>query len=187
MKVDRSGGMKLIFVLFRRSDLSHDESLDQWSTEQHTSSHAIAPPSDAASDGLGDLWFDSPAAIEQAMNSPQMAAAVEDAKSFLDMERTCALAVDEKIILNVRPDVEVLSLADHNAFPAVSTCSKEETCLSGKSCFLGRLFCPSPVFQDGARERQRHLHRFPFPAGMYFPRSAFLTFSLLASGHSLTA
>jgi hypothetical protein len=38
--------------------------------------------------------------MEQAMNSPQMAAAVEDAKRFLDMERTYALAVDEKIISN---------------------------------------------------------------------------------------
>ena len=105
--------MKLIFVLFRRSDLSHDQTLDQWSGEQHTSivrtipglkkwiqNHAITLPSDAAADGIGELWFDNPAAMEQAMNSPQMAAAVEDAKRFLDMERTYALAVDEKNILN---------------------------------------------------------------------------------------
>jgi hypothetical protein len=38
--------------------------------------------------------------MEHAMNSPQMAAAVEDAKRFLDMERTYALAMDEKKILN---------------------------------------------------------------------------------------
>jgi uncharacterized protein (TIGR02118 family) len=74
--------MKLIFVLFRRSDLSHDESLDQWSGEQHTSivrtipglkwsqNYAITLPGDAAADGIGELWFDSPAAMEQAMNSP---------------------------------------------------------------------------------------------------------------------
>ena len=105
--------MKLIFVLFRRSDLNHDQSLDQWSGEQHTSlvrtipglkkwiqNHAITLPSDAAADGIGELWFDSTAAMEQAMNSPQMAAAVEDAKRFLDLERTYAVAVDEKIILN---------------------------------------------------------------------------------------
>jgi uncharacterized protein (TIGR02118 family) len=112
-KVDRSNSVKLIFVLFRRSDLSHDQTLDQWSGEQHTSivrtipglkkwtqNHAITLPSDAAADGIGELWFDNPAAMVQAMNSPQMAAAVEDAKRFLDMERTYALAVDEKKILD---------------------------------------------------------------------------------------
>jgi hypothetical protein len=54
--------------------------------------------SDAAADGIGELWFDSAAAMDKAMNSPQMAAAVEDANRFLDMEKTYALAVDEKII-----------------------------------------------------------------------------------------
>ena len=36
--------------------------------------------------------------MEHAMNSPQMTAAVEDAKRFLDMERTYALVVDEKTV-----------------------------------------------------------------------------------------
>ena len=38
------------------------------------------------------------AAMEQAMNSTEMAQAVEDAKRFLDMERTYALVVNEKIV-----------------------------------------------------------------------------------------
>lgn len=38
--------------------------------------------------------------MEQAMNSTQMTAAVEDTKRFLDMEKTYALAVDEKIVLH---------------------------------------------------------------------------------------
>jgi len=33
------------------------------------------------------------------MNSPEMAAAVEDAKGFLDMERTCAVVVHEKRVI----------------------------------------------------------------------------------------
>jgi hypothetical protein len=36
--------------------------------------------------------------MEQAMNSPQMTAGVEDAKRFLDMDRTYALIVDEKTV-----------------------------------------------------------------------------------------
>ena len=104
--------MKLVFVLFRRAGLTHEQSLAEWNGEQHTSmvrrvpglkrwvqNHATTVPSEAAADGIGELWFDSPGTMEQAMNSPQMAAAVEDAKRFLDMERTYALVVDEKIVV----------------------------------------------------------------------------------------
>ena len=55
---------------------------------------------EAATNGNGELWFDSPAAIERAMKSPQMAAAVEDTKRFLDIERTYALIVDETTVFD---------------------------------------------------------------------------------------
>lgn len=44
-----------------------------------------------AADGIGELWFESPKAMEQAMKTPQMGAAVEDGKRFLDMQKTDAL------------------------------------------------------------------------------------------------
>ena len=104
--------MKLVFVLFRRADLSHEQSLAEWNGEQHTSivkmipglkrwvqNHATAVPNEAAADGIGELWFESQTAIEQAMNSSQMAAAVKDATRFLDMDRTYALVVDEKTVI----------------------------------------------------------------------------------------
>lgn len=104
--------MKVVFVLFRRAGLTHEESLAEWNGARHTSivrkvpglkrwvqNHAIAVPNEAAADGIGELWFDSKEAMEQAMNSPQMAAAVEDAKKFLDMERTYALVIDEKTVI----------------------------------------------------------------------------------------
>lgn len=103
--------MKVVFVLFRKAGLTHEQCLPQWKGEQHTAivrmipglkkwvqNRAIAVPNEAAADGIGELWFDSTAALEQAMNSPQMAIAVEDAKRFLDMERTYALVVDEKTV-----------------------------------------------------------------------------------------
>ncbi len=104
--------MKIVFVLFRRAGLTHEQSLAQWNGEKHTSTvrmipglkrwvqnHPIAVPSVAAADGIGELWFDSAATMEQAMNPPQMAAAVEDAKRFLDMERTYSLVVEEKTVI----------------------------------------------------------------------------------------
>ena len=69
--------MKLVFVLFRRAVLTHEQSLAQWNGEQHKSivrtipdlkrwvqKHAIDVPTEAAADGIGELWFDSPAAME---------------------------------------------------------------------------------------------------------------------------
>lgn len=104
--------MKVIFVLFRRADLTHEHALAEWSGPRHVSivktvpglkkwvqNYPIGVRNEAAADGIGELWFDSSQAMEQAMSSPQMAAAVEDAKTFLDMQRTYALVVDEKTMI----------------------------------------------------------------------------------------
>jgi uncharacterized protein (TIGR02118 family) len=104
--------MKLLFVLFRRPDLTHDQALAEWSGAKHTAivravpglkkwvqNHVIDVPNDAAADGIGELWFDSAEALDKAMNSPEMGAAVEDAKRFLDMEKTYALVVREKSVM----------------------------------------------------------------------------------------
>ena len=104
--------MKVVFVLFRRADLTHEQSLAEWNGEKHISTvrmipglkrwvqnHVTTMPSAATADGVGELWFESATAMEQAMNSPQMASAVEDAKRFLDLERTYAVIVDEKTVI----------------------------------------------------------------------------------------
>jgi uncharacterized protein (TIGR02118 family) len=103
---------KVLFVLFKRADLSHEQCLAEWNGERHVSivrkipglkkwvqNHVTSLPSEAAPDGIGELWFDEAKVMEQAMNSPEMAAAVEDAKRFLDMEKTYALVVAEKTVI----------------------------------------------------------------------------------------
>ena len=103
--------MKLMFVLFRRADLTHEQSLTEWTGAPHrliaqsvpglkkwVQNRVISLPNENAADGIGELWFDSQEAMEHAMSSPQMAAAVEDAKRFLDMERTYAVVVTEETV-----------------------------------------------------------------------------------------
>jgi uncharacterized protein (TIGR02118 family) len=107
-----SGGAKAVFVVFKRVDLTHEQSLAEWSGNQHTSivrkvpglkrwvqNHAMAAKNEASPDGIGELWFESAEAIGRAMKSPEMSAAVEDAKRFLDMTRTYAIVVEEKTIV----------------------------------------------------------------------------------------
>jgi hypothetical protein len=50
-------------------------------------------------DGIGELWFADAEVMGKAMSSTEMAAAGEDAKRFLDMEKTFAMIVEEKTII----------------------------------------------------------------------------------------
>ena len=106
-----SGSAKIIFVLFKRGDMTHEESVAEWIGPLHTGivrkvpglrrwvqNHPATPPN-GTPDGIGELWFDSAEAMARAMKSAEMAAAGEDAKRFLDMEKTYALVVTEKTII----------------------------------------------------------------------------------------
>jgi len=108
----QSGHAKVVFVLFRRADLSHEQCLAAWKGEQHVSivktvpglgrwvqNHVASLPHEGVADGIGELWFDDAAARAHGMESSQMAAAVEDAKRFLDMGRSYALIVDEHVVI----------------------------------------------------------------------------------------
>lgn len=102
---------KLIFVLHRRSDLTREEALAEWSGERHAAivnrlpgltrwvqNHVTSAPGEPICDGVGELWFRSDAAMEEALSSPAMGAAVEDAKNFLDMDRTGLIIVEERTL-----------------------------------------------------------------------------------------
>jgi uncharacterized protein (TIGR02118 family) len=103
---------KVIFILHRRADQTREQCLEHWRGQRHTSivrnvpgltrwvqNHVNSTSAPAACDGVGELWFDSQASLEQALNSPQMAAAIEDAKNFLDMETTQMVIVAENTII----------------------------------------------------------------------------------------
>ena len=104
--------MKMIFVWFRRADLTHEQSLGEWSGAKHVSivktipglkkwlhNRVINLPNENAPDGIGELWFDSAEAMEQAMSSPEGMAAMEDGRRFADMERSYGLVVDERTVI----------------------------------------------------------------------------------------
>jgi uncharacterized protein (TIGR02118 family) len=103
---------KLIFVVQRRADMTREQCQRAWAGEQHTSiveklpglrawrqNHVASAPGEPICDGIGELWFESQEAMEAALQSPEMAAAAEDAKNFLDMERTGMVIVEEKMIV----------------------------------------------------------------------------------------
>lgn len=104
---------KVIFIVHRQEGTTREQCLDSWAGDRHTSivgrisglarwtqNHVASPPGEpAACDGVGELWFESDEVMQQALSSPEMEAAVEDAKNFLDMEKTGLVVVEEKAIL----------------------------------------------------------------------------------------
>ena len=105
---------KVIFVLQRRAGLTREQALAHWSGEQHAAivgklpgltryvqNHVGSAPAEPVCDGIGELWFATGDLLNQALNSPEMAAAVQDAKRFLDMERTGMILVQEKILIGL--------------------------------------------------------------------------------------
>ncbi len=104
---------KVIFVLFKRPDLAHEKCLAEWGGKQHTEivrtipglmrwvqNHVSPVSGKTLPVGIGELWFADAQSMDHAMASPEMAAAVEDAKRFLDMESTYAVTVDENTIIS---------------------------------------------------------------------------------------
>lgn len=103
---------KLIFVLYKLPELSTRDFAAEWGGERHTGvvgmipglvrwvqNHAASADAPDAPDGIGELWFDTDEALSAAMTSPEMGAAVEDAKKFLDMGRTYAIPVTETTVV----------------------------------------------------------------------------------------
>jgi len=103
---------KMIFILQRRRDQTHDQCMQYWGSTGHVSivgkipgltrwvqNRVVGAPGEPACDGVGEIWFESDDALQKALNSPEMAAAVEDAKNFLDMDRTGMVIVEEKPVL----------------------------------------------------------------------------------------
>jgi len=103
---------KLIFICFKRPELNDKEFAADWAGARHAAvveripglekyvhNYLAATDQSSAPDGIGELWFESDEALEGAMNSPEMGAAVEDAKKFLDMSRTYAVPATEGTII----------------------------------------------------------------------------------------
>ena len=104
--------IKLMFVSFRKQGLTHEECLAKGGGELHISTVSKVPgllkwkenhvnpmPHENAPDVVAELWFESPESMQAVMKTPEWEAAIEDAKRFLDMEKTYAFTVDEKVFI----------------------------------------------------------------------------------------
>jgi uncharacterized protein (TIGR02118 family) len=98
--------------LQRRSDKTPDDVRAQWGSDAHLArlrqlpgltrfvhNYVVASPAGHVCDGVGEMWFEDDEMMQLALDSPQMQAAVESAKGFLDMEKTRMVIVEEKTVI----------------------------------------------------------------------------------------
>ena len=103
---------KVVFILQRRNDKTPDDVRKQWGSEEHLArlrqlpglrkfvhNYVVASPAGHVCDGVGEMWFESDEMMHLALSSPEMEAAVESAKSFLDMEKTRMVIVEETAVI----------------------------------------------------------------------------------------
>jgi hypothetical protein len=116
--------IKLLYCLRRLPDLSLEEFQSHW-LKHHGRRYGLrndparlyvlyatlggelarALPSDAgAYDGVAAVWLDDRAAVRASMESPNVAAAVEDEKRFINHDRSVAVLTEEHVV--VEPDGE---------------------------------------------------------------------------------
>ena len=104
---------KVLFLIRRRSDLTSEQFRRYW-LETHapiavampgllkyTQNCAVADPTggELAVDGIAELWFDSAAAFQAALASPEGQATLGDIPNFLDADSIQVVIADEVEVL----------------------------------------------------------------------------------------
>ena len=105
--------VKLLFMVYKKPGMSRQECLAEWTGDKHLAflepmkklgfrkyvqNRVTSPDPEGAPDGIGELWFEDAEAMERVMNSPEMGAGFEDAKRFVDFEKSYSLVVEESLI-----------------------------------------------------------------------------------------
>ena len=102
----------MIFFGFRKEGLTREEAIAEAGAEPHDSfmrqlpglrrwvvNQPIAEVPECGPDWVSVLCFDDKEALDACMNSPEMAADLEDGKRFADLDKVYSLVVEEHVHL----------------------------------------------------------------------------------------
>ena len=107
--------VKLIYVITRKAGMPVAEFQRYWrethgpiaaripGLRRYVQCHTLPelydrdPP--PAYDGAAELWFDDVVSMREAMVSPEVAAAREDERNFIDHSRVLAIVTEEKVVV----------------------------------------------------------------------------------------
>jgi uncharacterized protein (TIGR02118 family) len=107
--------VKLIYCITKRPELSVDEFQRYWRethgpiaaripglrryVQCHTAPEVYGRATAPGFDGAAELWFDDLDAMRDAMRSPEVQAAIEDEKNFIDHSRVASFVTVEKPVV----------------------------------------------------------------------------------------
>lgn len=105
--------VKIVFLVHKRADLDREDFRRYWrethgpiaarlpGLRKYVQNHALQGPdaSNPEYDGFTELWFDDVESFQRALESPEAAAAFEDAAEFQDMERLPSFMVEEVVVV----------------------------------------------------------------------------------------
>ena len=107
--------VKLIYCITRKQGMSVEEFQTYWRethgpiagripglrryVQCHTLPQLYAGENAPAYDGAAELWFDNMEAMQSAMSSPEVKAAVEDERNFIDHSRVFRIITEEKPVV----------------------------------------------------------------------------------------
>jgi uncharacterized protein (TIGR02118 family) len=105
--------VKAVYILYKRPDMDHQEFRRYWKDvhgpiaakmpglRKYVQNHVLpgAVPGQQPCDGIAELWFDSPEAMQAGLASPEGAATMADIPNFLDGARSGMIVVEEVQVL----------------------------------------------------------------------------------------
>lgn len=107
--------VKLLYLITRKPELTVEEFQRYWRethapiaaripglrryVQCHIPTTLYAGDTPPAYDGVAELWFDDFDALRSALASPEVAAAREDERNFIDHRRALAIVTEEHVVL----------------------------------------------------------------------------------------
>ena len=107
--------VKLVYCITKKADLSVEEFQRYWrevhgpiaaaipGVRRYVQSHGVSSPLGDTSrptfDGVAELWWDDVDAMRAAMGSPEVQAAIEDERKFIDHTRVAMLVTEERVVV----------------------------------------------------------------------------------------
>ncbi|TFH23593.1 MAG: EthD family reductase [Myxococcales bacterium] len=106
--------VKIVYCITKKPGLSDEEFHRYWkethgpiaaripTLRRYVQSHTHAASAElgpVSYDGVAEVWFDDLDSLRLAMNSPEVAAALEDEKNFIDHSRVALFLTQEHVVV----------------------------------------------------------------------------------------
>ena len=106
--------VKIVYCITKKADMSDDAFHRYWKEthgpiaaripglRRYVQSHKVEAPNEffsASYDGVAEIWFEDIETLRSAMGSPEVSAAMEDEKNFIDHSKVALFLTEEHVVV----------------------------------------------------------------------------------------